>query len=335
MSFSFQNPVFLLGLLLGPLYIYFYLRGRKAAAVRFSSVRIAKELAPGPGSLLRHSPAALRLLSLVFLVLALARPRQGIRETRYTAEGIEIVIAIDVSTSMLAEDFTWGGERMNRLEVAKEVIGPFIREREGDRIGLVVFAGRAYTQCPLTIDYGILLDLLEKVEIAMVEDGTAIGSAIVTGLNRLRRTEAESKIIILLTDGENNAGKIDPLTAARMAATLEVKIYPVGIGSNQPVPYPAARDPRTGRIIYRNVVIPLNDRSLAEIAQTTGGDYFRAAETGTLEEIFALIDKMEKTPAESVIYTEYRELFPYLIAAGLCFLLAGLALGQTVFRRLP
>lgn len=334
MEFSFQNPVFLFGLLLAPLYLYLYLRRRKATAVRFSSVRIPQEVSPGPGSLFRHSPAVLRFLSLVFLVLALARPRRGIRETRFTSEGIEIVIAIDVSTSMLAEDFTWAGHRRNRLEVAKEVIGPFIRERRGDRIGLVVFAGRAYTQCPLTMDYGILLDLLEKVQIGMIEDRTAIGSAIVTGLNRLRQTEAKSKIIILLTDGENNAGKIDPLTAARMASALEVKIYPIGIGSNQPVPYPV-RDPLTGRTIYQNVIIPLNDRSLAEIAGTTGGQYFRAAETGTLEEIFALIDRMEKTPAEAVIYTEYRELFPFFIAAGLVALLAGVVLGETVFRRLP
>ncbi len=335
MSFSFQNPIFLFGLLIGPLYLYLHLRARKTAAVRFSSLKIAREIAAGPSSPLRHSPAVLRFLALVFLVLALARPRQGIRETRFTTEGIEIVIALDVSTSMLAEDFSWGGRRRNRLEVAKEVIAPFIRDREGDRIGLVVFAGRTYTQCPLTIDYGILLDLLEKTEIGMVEDGTAIGSAIVTGLNRLRQTEAPSKIIILLTDGENNAGKIDPLTAARMAAALKVKIYPVGIGSNQPVPYPAARDPRTGRTIYQNVLIPLNDRSLTEIAQTTEGKYFRAAETGTLEEIFHLIDQMEKTPAESIVYTEYRELFPYLLAAGLFSLLAGVALGKTVFRRLP
>jgi Ca-activated chloride channel family protein len=334
MEFSFYNPLFLIGLLLVPLYLYSYLRGRKETAVRFSSIRLPKEINPGPGSPLRHSPAALRALSLVFLVLALARPRQGIRETRFAEEGIEIVIAIDVSNSMLAEDFTWGGRRMNRLAVAKEVIAPFIRERRGDRIGLVVFAGRAYTQCPLTVDYGILLDLLEKVEIGMVEDQTAIGSAIVTGLNRLRQTEAESKIIILLTDGENNAGKIDPLTAARLAAGLEVKIYPVGIGSNQPVPYPV-RDPWTGRTIFQDVIIPLNDRSLAEIAETTGGEYFRAAETGTLEKIFARIDEMEKTPAEAVIFTEYRELFPGFIAAGLFALLAGVILSQTRFRRLP
>jgi len=331
MELSFHNPLLLLGLLLAPLYLYFYLRRRKEAAVRFSSIRLPKEVAPGPGSVFRHSPAALRTLALVFLALALARPRQGIRETRFTDEGIEIVIAIDVSTSMLAEDFTWGGRRMNRLAVAKEVIAPFIRERRGDRIGLVVFGGRAYTQCPLTVDYGVLLDLLDRVEIGMVEDRTAIGSAIVTGLNRLRRTEAESKIIILLTDGNNNAGKIDPLTAARMAKTMDVKIYPIGIGGNQEVRIPI----RQGLMIAYQVTPPLNDRPLKVVAKTTGGEYFRATETGTLEEIFALIDRMEKTPAEAVIYTEYRELFPALLAAGLAALLAGVILNETRFRRLP
>ncbi len=334
MHFSFQNPIFLFGLLLVPLYLYLYFRRRPGTAVRFSAIRIPAEISAGTVSPFRHSPAVLRALSLVFLVLALARPRQGIRETRFSTEGIDIVIALDVSTSMLAEDFTWAGQRRNRLAVAKEVIAPFIRQREGDRIGLVVFAGHAYTQCPLTVDYGILLDLLDRVEIGMIEDRTAIGSAIVASLNRLRPTEAASKVVILLTDGENNAGKIDPLTAARMAESMEVKIYPVGIGSNQPVPYPVP-DPLTGRKVYQRVVIPLNDRSLTEIANTTGGKYFRATETGTLEEIFDLIDRMEKTPAEAVIYTEYRELFPFFIAAGLAALLAGIVLGETVFRRLP
>ncbi len=335
MEFSFQNPVFLFLLLIAPLYLYLYLRRRKETAVRFSSIRIPEEISPGPGSVFRHSPAAFRFLSLVFLVLALARPRQGIRETRYTAEGIDIVIAIDVSTSMLAEDFTWEDQRRDRLEVAKEVITPFIRERRGDRIGMVVFAGRAYTQCPLTVDYGVLLDLLDRVEIGMVVDGTAIGSGIVTSLNRIRDSEAESKVIILLTDGENNTGRIDPQTAARMAAALGVRIYPVGIGSNHPVPYPVGRDPRTGQTVYRNVIIPLNDRELEEIARTTGGEYFRADETGILEEIFARIDELERSPAEAVIYTEHRELFPAFLGAGLLALLAGAVLSRTRFRRLP
>ncbi len=335
MHFSFYNPLFLFGLILAPLYLYLYLRRRKETAVRFSSIRVPKEISPGPVSVLRHSPAALRFLSLVVLALALARPRQGVRETRYTAEGIDIVLAIDVSTSMRAEDFTWEGERRDRLEVAKEVITPFIQQRRGDRIGMVVFAGRAYTQCPLTVDYGILLDLLDKVEIGMVVDGTAIGSGIVTSLNRLRDSEAESKVIILLTDGENNTGRVDPRTAARMAAALGVRIYPVGIGSNDPVPYPVGRDPRTGRTVYRNLIIPLNDRELEEIARTTGGEYLRADETGLLEEIFARIDELEKSPAEAVIYTEHRELFPAFLGSGFFALLAGAVLARTCFRRLP
>ncbi len=335
MEFSFQNPIFLLLLAIAPLYLYLYLRRRRETAVRFSSIRVPKEISAGPASPFRHSPAAFRFLSLAFLVLALARPRQGIRETRYTAEGIDIVIAIDVSTSMWAEDFTWEGQRRDRLEVAKEVIIPFIQQRRGDRIGMVVFAGRAYTQSPLTTDYGLLLDLLDRVEIGMVVDGTAIGSGIVTSLNRLRDSEAESRVIILLTDGENNTGRVDPQTAARMAAALGVRVYPVGIGSNDPVPYPVGRDPRTGRTVYRNLIIPLNDRELEDIARTTGGEYLRADETGILEEIFARIDELETSPAEAVIYTEYREIFPAFLGAGLFALLAGAVLSRTRFRRLP
>ena len=199
---------------------------------------------------------------------------------------------------------------------------------------MVVFAGQAYSQCPLTVDYGVLLELLDKVRIGMIEDRTAIGTAIATSLNRLRESEAKSKIIILLTDGENNAGKIDPQTAAKMAETLEIKIYTIGIGSKGPVPYPV-RDPWTGQFVYKQVVIPLNDASLQEIARTTKGEYFLASNTKMLERIFATIDELEKTTGETVIYTEYNELFPYLIALGVLSLLVDITLRKTRFRRLP
>ncbi len=335
MAFTFHNPNLLFLLLLIPLHLFFYWRQRKGVAVRFSTIRIAKEVRPAPGMYFRHIPAALRCLAIFFLVVALARPQKGIQETRITTEGIDIMLTVDTSTSMRAEDFTWSGKRYNRLDVAKQVIDNFIRERDGDRIGLIVFASQAYTQCPLTVDYGVLMELLDKTQIGMVKDGTAIGDAIATGLNRLRESKAKSKIIILLTDGENNTGKIDPQTAAQMAESLKIKIYTVGIGSNEPVPYPVARDPRTGQFIYQSVVIPLNDASLQEIARTTGGEYFRASNTRTLEKIFSTIDKMEKTTGEEIIYTEYNELFPYFITLGLLALLASVILGNTLFRRLP
>ncbi|MFH1038749.1 MAG: VWA domain-containing protein [PVC group bacterium] len=335
MGFAFHNPNLLLLLLLIPLYLFFYWRQQKGVAVRFSTIGILKEMGPSPGIVFRHTTAVLRCLAIICLVVALARPQKGIQETRITTEGIDIMLTVDTSTSMLAEDFTWDGKRHNRLDVAKQVITNFIREREGDRIGLVVFASLAYTQCPLTVDYGVLLELLDKTRIGMVEDGTAIGGAIATSLNRLRESEAKSKIIILLTDGENNTGKIDPQTAAQMAGTLEIKIYTVGIGSNEPVPYPVGRDPRTGQFVFRAVVIPLNDASLQEIARTTGAEYFRASNTRTLEKIFSIIDEMEKTTGEEVVYTEYNELFPGFAAAGLLALLGSVVLGNTRFRRLP
>ncbi|MEA1927406.1 MAG: VWA domain-containing protein, partial [Candidatus Auribacterota bacterium] len=334
MSFQFNNPNLLFLLFLIPLYLFFYWRNQKGTAVRFSSIRGLKKIGPSPGVIFRHSLAVLRSLSILLLVLALARPQKGIRETRITTEGIDIMLTVDVSTSMLAEDFTLGGKRRNRLEVARQVIADFIRERSGDRIGMVVFAGQAYTQCPLTIDYSVLLELLDKVEIEMIKDGTAIGTAISTSLNRLRESEAKSKIIILLTDGDNNAGKIDPQTAARMAEALDIKIYTIGIGSKGPVPYPV-RNPWTGNTEYRRVEIPLNETSLKAIAAATGGEFYLASNTGMLEKVFSRIDELEKTTGEEVIYTEYNELFPYFIGLGFLLLLVGVFLANTRYRRLP
>ncbi len=334
MIFQFHNPNLLFFLFLIPLYIFFYWRNQKGTAIRFSSIRGLKKIGPSPRVIFRHSVAVLRCLAILLLVLALARPQKGIRESRITTEGIDIMLTVDVSTSMLAADFVLDGTRYNRLEVAQRVISDFIRERSGDRIGMVVFAGQAYTQCPLTSDYSVLLELLDKVEIGMITDGTAIGTAISTSLNRLRESEAKSKIIILLTDGENNAGKIDPQTAARMAETLGVKIYTIGIGSKGPVPYPV-QDPWSGKMVYRNVEIPLNDAGLKDIARTTGGEFYLASNTGILKKVFSRIDQLEKTTGEEVIYTEYNELFPYFLGAGFITLLIGVFLAYTRFRRLP
>lgn len=334
MSFQFNNPNLLFLIFLIPLYLFFYWRNQRGTAIRFSSIRGLKKIGTSPGVIFRHSVAALRCLAILFLVLALARPQKGIRETRITTEGIDIMLTVDVSTSMRAEDFTLGGKRYNRLEIAKRVITDFILERSGDRIGMVVFGGQAYTQCPLTADYTVLLQLLDKVMIGMVEDRTAIGTAISTSLNRLRESEAKSKIIILLTDGDNNAGKIDPQTAARMAETLDIKIYTIGIGSKGKVPYPM-QDPWSGKTVYRPVEIPLNDAGLKDIARTTGGEFFLASNTGVLEDVFARIDELEKTTGEEVIYTEYNEIFPYFIGVGLLALLLGVFLSNTRFRRLP
>lgn len=334
MNLGFHSPVFLWLLFLIPLYLWFYWKEQRGVALRFPTLHHLKKIGLSPGGLFRYLPALLRCLAIFFVVVALARPREGIQETRVTTEGIDIVLTLDVSGSMLAEDFTWKGKRVNRLKVAKNVIRDFIEGRSSDRIGLVVFAADAYTQCPLTVDYRVLEELLDKVHIGMVEDGTAIGSSIATSLNRLRQSKAKSKIIILLTDGVNNAGKIDPPTAARMAKTLGVKIYTIGVGSKRPVPYPVARD-QAGQYIYRRISIPLDDKSLEEIARITGGKYFPATDTGSLKKIFKIIDKMEKTKSEAVIYHRYRELFPYLVGASLILLLLTVGLEKTRWRRLP
>ena len=267
------------------------------------------------------------------LVIALARPQSGKAHSKVTTEGIDIILALDVSSSMLAEDFNLNKERRNRLYVAKEVVKDFIKWRENDRIGMVVFAGQAYTQCPLTLDYDVLLQFLEKVEIGMVEDGTAIGSAIGVCVNRLRTSKAESKVVILLTDGRNNSGEIDPLTAAELSKTYGMKIYTVGAGTKGLAPYPTKN--LFGLKTYRSIQIDIDDEGLTEIAKITGGRYFRATDTESLKEIYGQIDSLEKTKMEEAIYTEYDELFHYLVIPALGILLLEVVLANTRFRRIP
>jgi len=266
-------------------------------------------------------------------VIALARPQYGNEQTKVTTEGIDIVLAVDVSGSMLAEDFEIGGQRYNRLHVVKPVVKDFIMKRTNDRIGLVVFAGRPYTQCPMTLDYGMLLQLLEKVEIGMVEDGTAIGSALGSSIERLKDTKAKSKVIILLTDGRNNAGEIDPFTAAEIARTFGIKIYTIGAGTKGLAPYPAMDI--FGNRVMKQVKIDIDDDALREIAKITDGKYYRATDTESLKEIYSQIDKLEKTETEVTQYTEYNELFHYFLLPALGLLLIELGLKKTKLRKIP
>jgi Ca-activated chloride channel family protein len=234
---------------------------------------------------------------------------------------------------MLAEDFESKGKRRNRLYVAKEVVEDFIKWRENDRIGMVVFAGHAYTQCPLTPDYDVLLQFLEKVKIGMVEDGTAIGSAIGVCVNRIKSSKAKSKVIILLTDGRNNSGEIDPLTAAELAKTFGIKIYTVGAGTKGLAPYP--RTNLLGYKVYQSLKIEIDDEGLTEIAKITGGRYFRATDTDSLKEVYKQIDNLEKTEMEVTKYTEYNELFHYLVIPALGIFLFEIVLANTRFKRIP
>ena len=329
-----KDPLILcLIIILVPLILANYIFRKDSGILRFSSLNYFKRIEQGSSVKYRHVLIALRVLVIILLVFALARPQSGKAHSKVTTEGIDIVLALDVSGSMLAEDFQLKNKRRNRLYVSKEVVKDFIEWRENDRIGMVVFAGQAYTQCPLTLDYDVLLQFLEKVEIGMVEDGTAIGSAIGVCVNRLKTSKAKSKVVILLTDGRNNAGGIDPLTAAELAKTFGMKIYTVGAGTKGLAPYPVKN--LFGLKTYRSIQIDIDEEGLTEIAKITGGKYFRATDTASLKEVYRQIDSLEKTEMEEAKYTEYSELFTYLLIPALGILLFEVVLANTRFRRIP
>jgi len=278
-------------------------------------------------------PGILRTLSLVLIVFALARPQQGVEATRIRAEGIDIALVIDVSTSMLAEDFTLKGQRHSRIDVVKEVTKTFIHKRPDDRISIVIFGGGAYTAAPPTLDHGWLLAQADRLKTGMVEDGTAIGSGIATGLNRLRDSTAKSRVMVLLTDGVNNAGSLTPDAAAELARALDVKIYAIGAGTKGPVPYPVVTP--FGRKSYRQVRIDIDDAALTRVAETTGGKYFRATDTDSLKRIYEEINALETTAFEQPQFLDYREGYPWLVVPALIILLMAFGLDQTLLRVLP
>jgi len=245
------------------------------------------------------------------------------------SEGIDIVLTIDISGSMLAEDF----KPDNRLAVAKHVVSDFIAGRQVDRIGLVAFSAKAFTQCPLTLDYGVLRSFVERLEVGMIQDGTAIGTAIATSVNRLRQAEGESRIIILLTDGINNTGNVDPLTAAKLAKALDIKIYTIGAGKRGTALMPV-NDPVFGKRYVRTNV-EIDEATLIKIAEETGGQYFRATDAESLRAIYDQISTMEKTEVKTQEYVEYSEQFPTVLTIGIILLLVHTVLAHTVWRRLP
>ncbi len=304
-----------------------------SASVRFPSAELVKGFRPTLKLSLSRNLFYLRFVAVLLLLLALARPRVPLEEVRIQTEGIDIILTIDCSGSMLAEDFKIAGRRENRLEVAKKVVENFIKERKNDRIGIIAFAARAYTVCPLTLDHQWLIKNLERIKIGAIEDGTAIGSAISSSLNRLKDTEAKSRIIILLTDGINNVGRISPLTAAEAAKTLGVKIYTIGAGTKGLAPYPMRG--YWGETVYQNVKIEIDEAMLKEIARISGGRYFRATDTKSLEEIYKEIDVLEKTSVEETGFQEYKELFPVFLMLGLIILMSEIILSNTILRKLP
>ena len=328
---KFTNPIFLLFILAVPLMFYFYIikhKGRKAS-IKYSDLTLVKRLKPSSRLKQRHITIILRSLVIVFLAVALARPQSGRKFQEVLSEGIDIILVLDISGSMRAEDF----KPQNRLHVAKEVIKDFIKGRQTDRIGLVVFSQQSFTQCPLTLDYGILLNFLDKVDFGMIEDGTAIGMALANAVNRLRESKAKSKIIVLLTDGINNAGEINPLTAAEVAKTMGVKIYTIGAGKPGSALYPI-QDPIFGkRYVYMKNEI--DEESLRQIAQITEGQYFRAKDERGLKAIYDQISQMEKTEIKVKEYMQYNELFGYFASLGLILFVGEIVLTNTRFRRIP
>jgi len=328
------SPWFLL-LLLGmlPLLGSWSRRAARRAALRFPSLDALRAVDPVGAGRRRAVLGVLRAGTLALIVIALARPQLGSAAAKVHREGVDVVLALDISGSMLAEDFTLEEERASRLDVVKSVVKDFVTARPEDRIGLVLFAARPYTQCPLTLDHGWLMQNVDRAQVGMIEDGTAIGSALATAVNRLRPSTAKSKFVVLLTDGENNAGKISPLTAAEAAGTLGVKVYTVGAGSRGMAPYPM-RD-MFGNKVYRPVQVDVDEDTLKAIASKTSARYFRATDSASLRDIFAEIDRSEKTPFEAPEFLEHRELYPLLVWPALLLLLFEIGLGETILRKLP
>ncbi len=331
----FDNPWILLLCFLAPLLVWAEkrLQSRSKSTFRFSNIDLVSSLKPSLRIILSENMVYLRALSLIFIIFALARPQMPIEETRIYVEGVDIVLAVDTSTSMRAMDFEIDGKRVDRLEVVKRVVEDFIAKRPDDRIGMVAFAAFAYTVCPLTLDHDWLEKNLERVKIGMVEDGTAIGSAISSSLNRLKDSEAKEKIIILLTDGRNNAGRITPMVAAEAAQALGIKAYTIGAGTRGLAPFPVKN--MFGETVLQPVEVEIDEGLLKGIAETTGGEYFRATDTESLQNIYEEIDKLEKTRMEEVGYNRYRELFAMFLIPGICLLLLQILLSNTVLRRIP
>lgn len=328
----FEDPWMLSFLLVVPLLILVHFMRKRETALLFSSLKIMKELRQTGSVAARRILIILRVAALVLLILALARPQSGTTNTEVLTQGIDIILSLDTSGSMQALDFEIDKERVNRLRVVKEVVAKFIKGRQNDRIGMVVFADNAYTQCPLTLDYGVLMTFLERVKIGMAGDGTAVGSALATSVKRLKDSDAKSKVVILLTDGRNNAGKIDPETAAEIAKSYGVKVYTIGAGTKGQAPF-LVESIFGKRYVYQNV--DLDEETLTKIADTTGGQYFRATDTKGLEEIYQKIDEMEKTEITVKEYKEYTELFPFFLVPGIFFLGLEVLLGNTWLRKIP
>lgn len=324
----FAQPLFFALFALIPLLIYWYVKPplRLQGTMIVSSI---KSFGSGRSwkTTLRHALFVLRILAISSIIIALARPQMGSEQQVTSGEGIDIVLCLDISGSMLAQDFT-----PNRMEAAKQVAGEFIDRRPTDRIGLVIFAGESFTMCPLTTDHSVLKNQLFNVQSGLLEDGTAIGSGLATGVERLRSSQSKSKVIVLLTDGEDNGGRLDPNTAKEIAKSFGVRVYTVGMGTEGFAPVPVQTS--TGVIMQREKV-SIDEKLLTQIANETGGNYFRAKDNESLSGIYKEIDQMEKSKFEVNTFTHYTEKFLPFVIAAVTFVLLEWVLRLTLFRKFP
>ena len=317
-------------LLLIPLVAYYIYRARQGgAAIIVSTTQSLKRAPKSWRYYLRHIPFALRCTALTLIVVAIARPQSAEHYTNTTTEGIDIVLAVDVSTSMLAKDFT-----PDRLSVAKDVAADFISDRTGDRIGLVVFAGESFTQSPLTTDQSSLQTMINRIRSGVIDDGTAIGNGLATSINRLRESDAKSKVVILLTDGVNNRGEISPLTAAQIAKDLGIKVYTIGIGKQGTAPYPLF-DERGREVDVVEMKVEIDEKILREIASLTGGEYFRATNKQTLMAVYEKINTLEKSTVEIENRTLMHEEYLIFVLWALAALLLEFIIDRIVLKRIP
>jgi Ca-activated chloride channel family protein len=338
MSFTFAHPNFLWLLLTIP--VLAWLRGKRGRqpAFLYSSVQLVK----GIIGITRSSAGAvlpkLRWLALALFIVAMAQPRLVHNEAKITASGVDIVVALDLSGSMASEDegFILDGKQSTRFLIAKDVLKKFVARRPGDRIGLVVFATQAFVAVPPTLDHDFLLQNIERLDLGAIDgNATAIGSGLVTALNRLRDLHSKSKIVILMTDGQNNSGKVPPLTAAEAAQALGVKVYTIGVGTRGVAKMPVGIDPFTHEKIYQQVPVDVDEDTLKAIAAKTNARYYRADSSDTLTKIYDDIDKLEKSEVVVKKYSNYSEVFPWAVLPGLFVLLLETILSHTVWRRLP
>ena len=329
--FRFEDPWLLLFFLMVP---FLTIRGKvkQQATISYSSIDTLQAIRSARVEILSILPLVLRMIAISLLVLSLARPQEGYKSTEILSVGVDIMLALDTSGSMQALDFIKDEKRDTRLAMVKDVVSQFIDNRPNDRMGMVVFGSEAYTQCPLTLDQGILKSFLSKLDIGMAGDSTAIGSAIGIAVKRLKDLESKSKVIILLTDGQNNAGSLPPLQAAQTAKAFGIKIHTIAVGTHGKAPF-LVNSIFGQRYVYQQVDI--DEDTLKKISDLTGGQYFRATDLESLKTIYKQIDEMEKSEVKVIDHSEYTELFHYFLIPGLLILLLEILLSNTVLRRIP